>query len=66
LEALAGMERIIGRSRPILFIEIMNENIAAFQAWVAAHDYRIIKIFSNVHAKNFVAVGAESPLAGES
>jgi FkbM family methyltransferase len=63
MEALAGMEAIIARSRPILFIEIMNENIAAFEAWAEARDYRIIKIFANVNAKNFVAVGAEHPLA---
>lgn len=63
MEVMRGMENIIGNSHPIIFIEIMNNNISPFLKWVGDHNYKIIKKFSYVNASNFVAVRADHPLA---
>jgi FkbM family methyltransferase len=63
MEALRGAAQLIENSRPIIFIEIMNANIAAFHEWVSSQRYKIIKTFLYVNAKNFVAVPSNHPLA---
>jgi FkbM family methyltransferase len=58
MEVLKGAKQTIAKNRPIIFIEIMNANIPAFETWVKNAGYRVEHIFHNVHAKNFVLVPA--------
>lgn len=41
LRVLAGFEATIARCRPVLFIEIWNDNIPAFERWVDEHAYTV-------------------------
>lgn len=43
MAALAGLEDTIARHRPILLVEVDNENEAAFLGWAGAHDYVVEK-----------------------
>jgi FkbM family methyltransferase len=63
MEVLRGMENLINNSRPTLFVEVMNSNVPSFMEWVAAHNYKIVRTFPYINAKNFVAVRADHPLA---
>jgi FkbM family methyltransferase len=63
MEVLRGARQLIENSQPILFIEIMNANIEAFRLWTKEKNYRVIKIFPYINAKNFVAAPASHPLA---
>ncbi len=65
LEALRGAQNTLRRDRPILFIEVMNANLQAFDDWVRQNGYTVIKEFPYVNARNFVAVPSDSPLAAE-
>ena len=42
LKCLAGLSETIGRCRPRIFIEVDNENVADFQAWVDENAYEIV------------------------
>lgn len=39
MDVLAGLEETVARCRPLLFIEVDNENDDAFLAWCKARDY---------------------------
>lgn len=43
MQVLGGLEETIARARPILLLEIDDENDAAFKDWVGAHDYDVVK-----------------------
>lgn len=45
LKCLAGLERLIGRCRPALFVEVDNGNAAAFADWCAARGYVVRERF---------------------
>lgn len=42
IKVLEGLSGIFKRCRPVLLVEIDQENYAAFDAWVAAQDYRVL------------------------
>ena len=65
MEALRGATRLIEANQPIIFIEIMNANIDAFLQWVESQNYRVLKIFPYINAKNYVVVPASSPLCAQ-
>jgi len=41
MQALAGLEATISQHRPVLLVEVDNQNEAAFADWVAGHDYDV-------------------------
>ncbi|MBW4708893.1 FkbM family methyltransferase [Roseobacter sp. YSTF-M11] len=47
MQALAGLSGVLARCRPILMIEVDNENEAAFNDWVAENGYASL----NVHQR---------------
>lgn len=59
LNVLRGMENIIARSRPLIFIEIENANVEAFLAWMNTHRYRSIERFRRYHSNENYMIGPE-------
>jgi len=56
MEALSGAANLIKKNRPKIYIEIMNDNIPAFEAWVEENHYSVAKIFACVNARNYFVV----------
>ena len=54
LQVLAGAKMTIERNRPVIFIEIANENTLAFQAWLQEHFYHVERIFSDKGHANYL------------
>ncbi len=54
LSVLAGARRIIERSRPLIYIEITNENTLAFNAWLNQAGYRVERIFTDKKHANYL------------
>jgi FkbM family methyltransferase len=56
MSVLAGAQRVIERSRPLIYIEIANENTLAFSAWLSQAGYRVERIFTDkTHANYLIA-----------
>lgn len=64
LNVLEGLEHTIQASRPPIFIEVDNENEAAFAAWRSAHDYEVAFEFPRYRNQNFILRPQEAPLPG--
>lgn len=47
MEVLAGLENTVSRSRPLLFVEVDDAHVTAFNDWCAAHDYACLKTFKH-------------------
>ena len=45
MKCLRGIEELVRRCRPTMFIEVDNENTAAFLDWCAAHSYVVREKF---------------------
>lgn len=45
VKCLLGMERLIGRCRPIMFVEVDDANLAAFMDWCRLHRYVVRERF---------------------
>jgi len=56
MKALRGASRLLRASQPIMFIEILNANLKVFCHWLVTNNYKIIKTFDYVNAKNVIAV----------
>ncbi|GGD04056.1 FkbM family methyltransferase [Aureimonas glaciei] len=54
LKVLGGAEATIARDRPVIFIEIANDNTQVFQAWLQEHHYRVERIFSDKGHANYL------------
>ena len=54
LSVLAGAQRVIERSRPLIYIEIANENTLAFNAWLSGAEYRVERIFTDKKHANYL------------
>jgi FkbM family methyltransferase len=60
MQVLAGAAGIISRDRPIIFIEIANENTTAFVEWLTQGNYRVERIFSDKgHSNYLIAPGGD-------
>lgn len=42
LDVIAGLEQTIARCRPLLCVEVDDENVAAFETWAEARGYRSV------------------------
>jgi len=59
LQVIAGLNKTIERSRPVMFVEVDDNNIAAFDAVLERHGYRIsAKHKRNPENTNMLAVPA--------
>jgi len=56
MELLAGAMKLISRYRPILFIEVLDERVAAFMHWVDSNAYRVEKLFPDKTHCNYLLV----------
>lgn len=54
LPVLAGARNIIGRDRPLIFIEIANENTLGFSAWLKDSAYRVVRVFPDKGHVNYL------------
>jgi FkbM family methyltransferase len=54
LEVLKGGERLIERSRPVILIEVANDNKAAFFSWLTGSGFRVHRAFELVNASNYL------------
>ena len=59
MSVLAGAERVIERSRPLIFIEIANENTLAFSVWLSQAGYRVERIFTDKQHANYLIAPRE-------
>jgi FkbM family methyltransferase len=58
---LKGMERLIARCRPMLFVEVDNLNQDAFLEWCAAHRYGVKERFRRYpHNENYLVASLDS------
>jgi len=54
LQALAGAKELIRRTRPLIFIEIANENTLEFSAWLKEAGYRVARVFPDKGHANYL------------
>lgn len=59
LDVLNGARRIIHQYRPIIFIEVRDENVSYFLRLVAELDYSVIEIFPDEDYSNYVLASSE-------
>jgi FkbM family methyltransferase len=59
LDVLAGAERIVRESRPVLFVEVQSRNREAFATWLAAHGYIARRTFPGGDYDNVIATPAK-------
>jgi hypothetical protein len=62
MEALVGAAATIGRNRPLLYVEVLDETIREFLAWTESHAYRIEKLFPDKTHCNYLLVPGEHPV----
>lgn len=60
MNVLTGAEKIIKRYRPVIFIEISNDNVSLFMDWVGTARYRIERIFSDKGHSNYLIAPADA------
>ncbi len=64
MSVLKGLSKVLARSKPIMLIEVDDENEAEFMKWVQAHDYEIVQTTQRYRTnKNHLLVA--QPLAGK-
>lgn len=54
MDVLEGAKSVIARAKPIIFIEIANENISAFEKWILENKYKTQQIVKYVNAVNYL------------
>ena len=54
MSVLAGSQRLIAQSRPMIFIEIANRNTMAFCDWLNAAGYEVARIFTDKGHANYL------------
>ena len=55
MSVLAGAAGLIGRWRPLVFVEIANRNTSEFSAWLDGAGYRVALVFTDKGHANFLA-----------
>jgi FkbM family methyltransferase len=54
MSVLAGSQRLIAQSRPLIFIEIANRNTMAFCDWLNTAGYEVARIFTDKGHANYL------------
>jgi FkbM family methyltransferase len=65
MNVLAGAGDVIRRSRPLIYIEIANDNTLAFNTWLGQAGYRVERVFTDKQHANYLIV-PQSAGAGNS
>jgi FkbM family methyltransferase len=56
MQALAGASALIAAQHPILYVEVVDESVGEFMAWVDRHGYRVEKLFPDKTHCNYLLV----------
>ncbi|HEX9904551.1 MAG TPA: FkbM family methyltransferase [Propylenella sp.] len=59
MEVLAGAQSLMASCRPALYIEVVDETIPDFMAWIDVNTYRIEKLFPDKTHCNYLLLPAE-------
>jgi len=54
MSVLAGSRELIGRWKPLIFIEIANRNTSALMEWLRDADYKVTRIFTDKGHANYL------------
>jgi FkbM family methyltransferase len=54
MTALAGAAQLIAAQRPVLYVEVVDENIGDFMAWIDANGYIVEKLFPDKTHCNYL------------
>jgi FkbM family methyltransferase len=54
MQVLAGAARLIAAQHPILYIEVVDEGVLEFMAWVDGNQYRVEKLFPDKTHCNYL------------
>ena len=54
MEALAGASELIAVQHPILYVEVVDANVAEFMRWADAHEYVVEKLFPDKTHCNYL------------
>ena len=54
MQVLAGAATIIAAQHPILYVEVVDEGVAEFMAWVDRNGYRVEKLFPDKTHCNYL------------
>ena len=54
MQALAGAATLIAAQHPILYVEVVDEGVAEFMAWVDRNGYRVEKLFPDKTHCNYL------------
>ena len=58
MQVLAGAEKLIGQSRPLIFIEIASANTMVFVDWLRGIGYEVVRIFTDKGHANYLIAPA--------
>lgn len=59
MQALAGAADLIAAQHPILYVEVVDESVGEFMAWVDRNGYRVEKLFPDKTHCNYLLVPNE-------
>jgi hypothetical protein len=60
MQVLAGAATIIAAQHPVLYVEVVDEGIGEFMAWVDRNGYRVEKLFPDkTHCNYLLVAGTE-------
>ncbi len=59
MAVLSGAATLIAKDRPFLYVEVLDETIGAFLAWVDINSYRVEKLFPDKTHCNYFLVPSE-------
>lgn len=63
MSVLSGLTDTISAHRPRIFVEVDNANLPAMEAWVEAHDYRIVDRFRRYRGNiNLMLISNNDPM----
>ncbi|HEY6630279.1 MAG TPA: FkbM family methyltransferase [Rhizobiaceae bacterium] len=54
MSVLAGSQDLIGRWKPLIFIEVANRNTPALMEWLRDAEYRVVRIFTDKGHANYL------------
>ncbi len=54
MQVLAGAQRLIEQSKPLIFIEIANANTMVFIEWLGRMGYKVVRIFTDKGHANYL------------
>ena len=59
MQALAGAARLVAAQHPALYVEVVDEGVGEFMAWVDRNGYCVEKLFPDKTHCNYLLVARE-------